>query len=362
MTIACKAADGKTVAAFPDVCFTPPLTPATPPGVPIPYPNTAMASDTTDGSKTVMISGKEVMLKDKSYFKTSTGDEAGSAPKKGVVTSKIKGKANFIAWSMDVKFEGENVPRHLDLTGHNEASQPPNTPPWAYLDSMTAAELANCATLHKEVEEKCGKHIRKNTYSTGRVNRAGAMKDMCNDEKCTKASQCMLVEYGGSGSPNCCPGKTGHHLIEVHCFSPVGGRKEGRVLRRFQGYDEDKAPVACVTGPRDDYEHGVLHAVQQQFEAAHHANGEQWTYAQARDAGVLGLSLLKDCDPDCTKAQLDHYHKQQPPDGPGVSDNSNLRTDPMADTRSRGQLTEDQQGIVDQSVADSLGIGINTTA
>src|SRR6266446_4321318 len=136
MTIACKAADGKTIAAFPDVCFTPPLTPATPPGVPIPYPNTAMASDTTDGSKTVMISGKEVMLKNKSCFKTSTGDEAGSAPKKGVVTSQIKGKANFCAWSMDVKFEGENVPRHLDLTGHNEASEPPNTPPWPYLDGM----------------------------------------------------------------------------------------------------------------------------------------------------------------------------------------------------------------------------------
>jgi hypothetical protein len=110
MSIACKAADGKTVAAFPDVCFTPPLTPATPPGVPIPYPNTAMASDTTDGSKTVQISGQEVMLKDKSCFKVSTGDEAGSAPKKGVVTSQIKGKANFCAWSMDVKFEAQTSP------------------------------------------------------------------------------------------------------------------------------------------------------------------------------------------------------------------------------------------------------------
>src|SRR5689334_22845261 len=110
-TIACKAADGKTIAAFPDVCFTPPLTPATPPGVPIPYPNTGFASDTTEGSKTVQISGKEVVLKDKSYFKTSTGDEAGNAPKKGVVTSQIKGRVNFSSWSMDVKFEGENVPR-----------------------------------------------------------------------------------------------------------------------------------------------------------------------------------------------------------------------------------------------------------
>jgi 5-methylcytosine-specific restriction endonuclease McrA len=140
MSIACKAADGKTIAAFPDVCFTPPLTPATPPGVPIPYPNTGLASDTAEGSKTVMISGKEVMLKNKSYFNTSSGDEAGNAPKKGVVTSKIKGKVNFCAWSMDVKFEGENVPRHLDLTGHNEASEPPNTPPWPYVDAMSAPD------------------------------------------------------------------------------------------------------------------------------------------------------------------------------------------------------------------------------
>ena len=74
MMIACKAADGKTIAAMPDVCLSPPSPPAGP--VPIPYPNTAMASDTTDGSKTVQINGQEVMLKDKSTFKKSTGDEA----------------------------------------------------------------------------------------------------------------------------------------------------------------------------------------------------------------------------------------------------------------------------------------------
>ncbi len=61
MEVACKAGQGKSICAFPDVCFTPPQTPATPPGVPIPYPNTGMDSDTTDGSKTVQISGQEVM-------------------------------------------------------------------------------------------------------------------------------------------------------------------------------------------------------------------------------------------------------------------------------------------------------------
>jgi RHS repeat-associated protein len=135
--VACKAASGKSIAATPDVCFTPPLTPATPPGVPVPYPNTGMASDTTAGSKTVDISGEEVMLKNKSYFSKSTGDEAGSAPKKGVVTSQITGKVYFTAWSMDVKIEGENVDRHLDLTTHNHASSMPgNTPPMAYIDEM----------------------------------------------------------------------------------------------------------------------------------------------------------------------------------------------------------------------------------
>src|SRR5438045_7211977 len=122
MELACKGGEGKSICAFPDVCFTPPQTPATPPGVPIPYPNTGMASDTTDGSKTVQISGQEVMLKNKSYFKKSTGDEAGSAPKKGLITSKIQGQVYFNAWSMDGKFEGENVVRHFDSKTHNHAS------------------------------------------------------------------------------------------------------------------------------------------------------------------------------------------------------------------------------------------------
>ncbi len=90
--IACKKADGKSIGAFPDVCMTPPETPATPPGVPVPYPNTGFARDTTAGSKTVKISGKEVMLRNKSYFRQSTGDEAGSATKKGVVTGVNQGK------------------------------------------------------------------------------------------------------------------------------------------------------------------------------------------------------------------------------------------------------------------------------
>src|SRR3954469_25255667 len=108
MEVSCKQAAGKAICAFPDVCFTPPQTPATPTGVPIPYPNTGMASDTSDGSSSVKISGQEVMLKNKSYFKRSSGDEAGCAPNKGLLTATNMGKIYFTMWSMDVKIEGEN--------------------------------------------------------------------------------------------------------------------------------------------------------------------------------------------------------------------------------------------------------------
>lgn len=139
--IACKAGAGKTICAFPDVCMTPPENPATPPGIPIPYPNTGMASDTTGGSKNVKISRKEIGLKNKSCFKKSMGDEAGATAKKGVVTSKNTGKVYFNAWSMDVKVEGQNVVRHLDLTTNNHASMPGDTPPWPYVDTMAVAAL-----------------------------------------------------------------------------------------------------------------------------------------------------------------------------------------------------------------------------
>src|SRR5579884_1068129 len=179
--LSCKAGKGKSVAAFPDVCFTPPQTPATPPGVPIPYPNTGMTSDTTDGSKTVQISGQEVMLKNQSYFKQSTGDEAGSAPKKGLITSVNKGKVYFNAWSMDVMIEGENAVRHLDITTHNHASFPGNSPTWPFLDAQAFGGSGPCKDVAKAVEGNCAN---KAVFTKGgAVNRSKSMKKMCKDPK-----------------------------------------------------------------------------------------------------------------------------------------------------------------------------------
>lgn len=118
MSVVHKSSNGITI-AFPDVCKTP--SPAGP--IPIPYPNIAMSSDTAKGTKKVKCDGNPVCVKD-SNFKTSTGDEAGTAGG-GIISSKTKGKAEFVNFSFDVKFEGKNVARAFDLMLHNDKNTPP---------------------------------------------------------------------------------------------------------------------------------------------------------------------------------------------------------------------------------------------
>ena len=118
LSVVHKDSGGVTI-AFPDVCKTP--APPAPP-IPIPYPNIAKSSDTAKGSKKVKMDGNPICLKD-SNFSTSTGDEAGSL--KGIASNKTKGKAEFVNFSFDVKVEGKNVPRALDLMLHNDKNTPP---------------------------------------------------------------------------------------------------------------------------------------------------------------------------------------------------------------------------------------------
>ncbi len=98
---------------FPDVCKTP--SPGGP--VPIPYPNIGMSKDTSSGPTKVKTDGQMPMVKGAKYMMT-TGDEAGSAGG-GVASSKIKGEAEFMMYSFDVKFEGKNACRLGDPLFHN---------------------------------------------------------------------------------------------------------------------------------------------------------------------------------------------------------------------------------------------------
>jgi hypothetical protein len=369
MSIACKAADGKTIAAFPDVCFTPPVTPPTPPGVPIPYPNTAMASDTSDGSKTVMISGQEVMLKDKSVFKTSTGDEAGSAPKKGVVTSQIKGKASFVAWSMDVKFEGENVPRHLDVTLHNENSLPANTPTWPYIDKMTVSLAEKCAGDVAKEHNAC-KDFTPNKADgpspcppDGKPSKqtVESYADRTAANNCLAARRCQLVPYEPSGKQaQCCPGQTGHHLVEASSFFDKGrGGSKSKSVMETEDYNTGKAPCICAEGI-NQYQgtHGLLHTFQSTAAMSKETIGELTftdgtvlktkltTYGDARDQGVAAAKKTfpeSGCDEECIKAQLDAYHNQC-----GIDDDTQCKQ-VVTGYKGAEPLAEAEQSVRDRS-------------
>lgn len=329
--IACKAGVGKTICAFPDVCFTPPENPATPPGVPVPYPNTGMASDTTDGSKKVKISDKEVGLKNKSSFKKSMGDEAGAAAKKGVVTSKNTGKVFFNAWSMDVKIEGQNAVRHLDLTTNNHASMPGDTPPWPYLDSM-ASDLANDHPCKKDAtkeDEACGKLYEKKP--DGSLNKAASKRNICDKsnedaKKCREAQKCRLVPQDTAASENsfgCCSGDEAHHLVEAHGFIESGTRDgySGSLLPKFsdagKSYKPGDAPCVCASGKKGgDGEHADMHSVQGALELGAITRNKifAWNYAEARAAGITAHKAVfvdNDCSEACLQKQLDSYHKEK---------------------------------------------------
>jgi len=163
MEISAKSSDNKSIAAMADVCLSPPSPPAGP--VPIPYPNTGMTSDTTSGTRNVKIGGEEVGIKNESKYKQSNGDQpATNSFGAGVISHKLAGAVKFAAWSMDVKFEGSNVPRFMDLTTHNHM----NSGNGAATSSIAGLSVLNpadvkCEELSKSNEDtrndmKSGKH------------------------------------------------------------------------------------------------------------------------------------------------------------------------------------------------------------
>lgn len=99
---------------FPDVCKTP--APPAPP-VPIPYPNIGQASDTSGGPSSVKTDGSMPMVKGATYSKSS-GDEAGTIG--GVLSNVNRNECEFMMYSFDVKFEGNNVCRMGDPLFHNK--------------------------------------------------------------------------------------------------------------------------------------------------------------------------------------------------------------------------------------------------
>ena len=82
-----KKSSNKAESVQTDVCKTP----SAPEAVPIPYPNTAMSSDTSSGPKNVKTDGEMPVVKDD--FEESVGDEAGTGDDEsetGILTEIVK--------------------------------------------------------------------------------------------------------------------------------------------------------------------------------------------------------------------------------------------------------------------------------
>jgi len=375
MEIACKAAAGKVIAAFPDVCMTPPECPATPPGVPVPYPNNAFASDTSGGSKSVKISDKEIMLKNKSFFKTSTGDEAGATAKKGVISSKTKGKVYFIKWSSNVKVEGENVDRHFDMTTNNHASPAANEAlPWMYVDAMATLKGSKCEADRKKIEDNCQEDgsdqcpgalsapvesgqkdwvrvqkksagwkakeqglsqatkdamahhkssVRKDESAT--KNAAKMASEDASGNECVKAMRCFLrPKNPKTGEAGCCPGQTPNHIPPETYF-------EGRTSAQY-----DAALCVCLEGMNQHVgthsdNHATIDFLAETHDLKDKKGKSKGTLAQQNPAKlndaitVSAMAVAQDCDcnKECIEEQLTkHYESNKqnmPPETTNVT-------------------------------------------
>lgn len=324
--ISCKSGDGKVIAAFPDVCFTPPENPATPPGVPVPYPISSFSSDTTEGAKTVNINNKELMIRNLSDYKKCTGDEAGCAAKKGAITSTNESKTYFRSWSMDVKCEGENVVRHLDLTTSNHSGKeaPNAAAPQTNTEGSASSNTDECSTRKADKEEKC----------------RGKLTQHC-DQPCRDAQRCHLVAKKNDKSECCEPGNTGHHLVEASAFYDRGrggaiyrgkGVKRKKIgesvaLQGCGNYNAEDAPCVCAEGQSHHTDnHGILHTFQSYMamqapiqsriplnNGSYVENKRCTTYGQAKKNGIKALMATfsgSGCNEACLLAQFDEFDKK----------------------------------------------------
>ncbi|MFV2053375.1 DUF4150 domain-containing protein [Aliiroseovarius sp. YM-037] len=311
LEISGKAVSAKTIAAFPDVCMTPPENPATPPGVPVPYPNFAMAGDTEKGTSTVFIKGKTVNLKNKSDMSKTSGDEAGCAAKKGVVTSKNMGKSYFNSWSNDVKFDGEPVVRMSDVTTNNHASPVGNVCPWPHMAKVQAV-WDDCETIfvdlkvHKHGNSPCDSateesdHIMQNAYfTTGkRIKRLSA----------------------STGLPKVVPGSRNHYR-----------RGWGKSDKR-PGYTCGDAPAMCLEKQTGNGTAHDLKTTKQKGQAAANraAGAKTIPFSQAKEESMDAMVASGDVDKpsdayDCLEALIQAYFEEAASCGPAALNKKKCR-------------------------------------
>jgi hypothetical protein len=208
----------------------------------------------------------------------------------GVVTHTIQGEASFIGWSMDVKVEGENVDRHLDMMVHNEQCSPADTGPWPFLSKDAQGNIiaGDCQGEVDREKEACA------DYAPHKENGPKPCKEAGLDQKssavraaegeagfekrsrsiqtggnkaldCVRARRCQLGPYKPS---LCCPTQTPDHVIPKSSFyeeSVKGGLMASWAAKanpNTGGYKPNAAPCMCLEGPNNTWaNHGLRHSL-----------------------------------------------------------------------------------------------------
>jgi hypothetical protein len=223
-----------------------------------------------------------------------------------MINSKITGKVYFDAWSMDVKVEGENVVRNLDLTTGNHGSNANEAVPWPYQDATAlGAQDSPCAKYAGPVSENC----------------TAPVASDCSPN-CCEARKCVLVPAEPESNCKGC-GKTAHHPIPVAELSESRQPGQARGTPRYPNYSSGAAPCVCVEGDDHDSrdpastelkEHGRVGVKFTQLRNAALPKGsklgDSYPFSTALDCGAKAVNAGTDarCDEECTKKQLEKGH------------------------------------------------------
>jgi len=250
LEIACKAQANQVIAAFPYVCMTPPQTPATPPGVPVPYPTFGMDSDTDKGTSTVKIGDKTVTQKNLSYYTKCTGNEAGCAPMKNVISHVNTGKEYAHAWSGNVKMDGEPVSRFSDISTNDHASPQAGGPPWPKIGQMKVGR-SSCKTILANVGLK-------------------------------------VHRYGDAGK-ECTSGQQSDHILQNACLQNTRG---GDAIDTASAYTMNDAPCVCLEdATKTTTQHGRKTLAQNEWATLQRAKpgSPNPTYEEVREANMEAM-------------------------------------------------------------------------
>ncbi len=106
-----------TVAAFPDVCRTPPV------GTAVAYPNTVRTATSAPVAEQVIVEGAPA-LNQLSQGQVGTGNEAGRL--KGVVSAEVGGRCLFTGGCSTVLIDGAPAQRVTSISGQNAAGMQSN--------------------------------------------------------------------------------------------------------------------------------------------------------------------------------------------------------------------------------------------